>query len=263
MTYKQAEALFNRARDKEAGKPLPGVATRLFKRGENYAIRYHETDIVTIHPNNSVTLNSGGWRTMTTKAKMNEYAPCGISQANGVWYITYKNRKFKNWNGTEPYWKDGGLFIDGITVSRYGKPVNGKNRPSQNEYEKMKRKVDRMVSKYIKGFIQHITEHGLDDPSGGDCWLCMMHDADTGKRIDPHEPHYLDHFKERYYVPSLLANAIMERNYKDPGVIWHWIKGKIKRIQEGHNEDLWHARNALQLFFRKRKIMLVNYLLNK
>ena len=35
---------------------------------------YHTTDVVTIHPDKRVTLNSGGWWTNTTKARMNQAA---------------------------------------------------------------------------------------------------------------------------------------------------------------------------------------------
>ena len=47
--------------------------TRIEQRGEDYAVRLHETDVVTFHMDGSVTLDSGGWLTVTTKARMNEF----------------------------------------------------------------------------------------------------------------------------------------------------------------------------------------------
>jgi len=98
LTHSEATELFNTARDKEAGKPLY-ANTRLVKRGENYAIRLHYTDVVTICKNGTYVLRSGGWQTNTTKARINQYSPVGIYQEKFVWYLV---------DGTE--------FYDGITV---------------------------------------------------------------------------------------------------------------------------------------------------
>lgn len=35
-------------------------------------ITYHGTDVVTVHPNGRIVLNHGGWRTSTTKTRMNQ-----------------------------------------------------------------------------------------------------------------------------------------------------------------------------------------------
>jgi hypothetical protein len=58
--------------------------------GDSVAIRLHSTDVVTFTGDNKVTLNSGGWATVTTKARMNEYLPDGyrVSQSNYEWFIT-------------------------------------------------------------------------------------------------------------------------------------------------------------------------------
>lgn len=61
------------------------------KIGEDgYAIRLHSTDIVTFYKDGSVKLDSGGWQTVTTKARMNEILqPMGITidQKKSVWYL--------------------------------------------------------------------------------------------------------------------------------------------------------------------------------
>ena len=41
----------------------------------SYAVRYHSTDIVTYRKDGSIVLSSGGWRTSTTKERINEYIP--------------------------------------------------------------------------------------------------------------------------------------------------------------------------------------------
>lgn len=53
---------------------------------------FHETVIVKIAPDNTVTLDSGGWLTNTTKARMNEVAEeynlnFSVFQDKKQWYV--------------------------------------------------------------------------------------------------------------------------------------------------------------------------------
>jgi len=52
------------------------------------AIRLHDTDILT-YECDFVILNTGGWKTVTTKDRMNEYLPRGvwIEQKQFEWYV--------------------------------------------------------------------------------------------------------------------------------------------------------------------------------
>lgn len=51
--------------------------TTLRLEGSDYVIRFHETDIVT-YRNGLVTLRSGGWISVTTVERMNEFTPNNI-----------------------------------------------------------------------------------------------------------------------------------------------------------------------------------------
>jgi len=64
-------------------------------------IALHGTTVVCIHPDNSATLNTGGWHTSTTKDRMNKYSPVRVYQCKGEWYL--------NNNDNTPY-------VDGMTV---------------------------------------------------------------------------------------------------------------------------------------------------
>lgn len=60
-----------------------------FYRGVERAIRLHHTDIVVFRPNGDIVLNSNGWRTPTTKDRMNKFIwPWYISQSNKIWHIS-------------------------------------------------------------------------------------------------------------------------------------------------------------------------------
>ena len=70
-------------------------------------VRLHSTDVVTLTMLGAryrhalaVTLNSGGWRTVTTKARINQVAheyrlPFRVQQDRGQWYVSYDSpRRF-------------------------------------------------------------------------------------------------------------------------------------------------------------------------
>lgn len=85
-----------------------------FTRDGETVIRLHGTDIVRRLADGSVILNSGGWKTVTTKDRMNNNLPGGarIIQEKGVWYVSQGA-----WNGPRvPY-------FDGIQVPQcFAKP---------------------------------------------------------------------------------------------------------------------------------------------
>jgi len=65
-------------------------------------ITLHSTMVVRIHPDNSATLNTGGWYSSTTKDRMNKYSPVRVYQRKGEWYLN-----------------DGTPYVDGMQVADY------------------------------------------------------------------------------------------------------------------------------------------------
>jgi len=64
-----------------------GNNTYLVVRDDNgYGIRLHNTEVV-IHYKDRIVLNSGGWQTVTTKARMNEYTNLNICQKDFQWFV--------------------------------------------------------------------------------------------------------------------------------------------------------------------------------
>jgi hypothetical protein len=239
LTYQDCEKLYATARNKESGKPIANN-TRLLKDGTDYLIRLHQTDIVRITPLNIYTANTGGWQTVTTKERLNRYLPISIWQDKHIWYVGTYQRE----------WKDRKLFFEGLQCDVKGKVLN----PPNNEIEtKAKRKkLDKMIKTYIDGFIQDIKDHGLGAPSTRDCFGCLFYNAEMGTvRGGMHEnecmgfDHYIEHFKEKYYVRSLLWKAIQEKGYNNPGFIWSM--GCID----------FHFKKTLQWFFNRRKAELI------
>lgn len=57
-------------------------------RGPVIVLRLHETDILTFRPE-SVTYDTGGWRTVTTKSRFNQFGPSGVRvySDKGEWSV--------------------------------------------------------------------------------------------------------------------------------------------------------------------------------
>jgi len=237
MTYTQAKDLLSKSR--KDTKNLKHM-TDLRKVETGYAIRYWDTDVVTIHEDNTYTLNSGGYLTMTTKERINEYSPGRLYQNKGLWY--HKNDM---------------VFIDNCIVDADGMPIAVDKDMTINT-RLVKGKLDRMVSKYIKGFMSMLMEtKTMPMPSNGDCWGCLMVDA-SGKTDCMGYDHLLSHFTEKYYVPSLLANAVKEHHGDNAGFIWGMIAHDVER-----GRDSYHFRNAMVYYFRKRKPALLALMLEQ
>jgi len=70
-------------------------------------VTYHSTDVVTVHANGNITLDTGGWRTVTTKTRMNQAANqfglgYQVYQTGGVWRVMVGDNQGE--------WKSGPAF---------------------------------------------------------------------------------------------------------------------------------------------------------
>jgi len=180
------------------------IANNTYEYSENgiRKIRLHQTTIITFNANGSISLNSGGWRTKPTKARICEFSKIRISQESGVWHIHTSQGKF--------------AFADGITIFPDGK-VTGQGDAKQSLILQKKIKV------YVASFVSELLAGKIPLPSSGDCWGCCMKDKE-GKTAFGNS-HLLEHIKEKYYVPSLLFNAV-----ENEGIL---IKSAIYRICNG------------------------------
>jgi hypothetical protein len=195
MDYQKAAAMLKTARNPGAGKPLENN-TRLVQRGRDIAVQLHGTDVVTFSPSGAVTLNSGGWKTVTTKARMNEWAPFQVWSDQGTWYVGAGVLDSKP---RVP-------FADGMTIYPSGK-VKGAGRADIGPREIKLRKA---ASEYARLFVDKLFAGEIPAPSSGDCWHCGMYTQD-GKPLGEgvkDASHIIGHIKERYFVPSLAVNAL-------------------------------------------------------
>ena len=97
MTHAELSKMF---RGTKTSKKLGNNTYAIKNSDGSIAVRLHTTDILTFNTDNTITVKTGGWHTVTTKARINEYLPAN--------YIYQKNY---GW-----FWKDGTVFNEGDTV---------------------------------------------------------------------------------------------------------------------------------------------------
>ena len=98
-SFGEAEEVFERAKDKTKGKKL-GNNTWLKCNNCIYDITYyvvlHNTPVVLYEMNGNITLNSGSYKTSTTKERMNFYTPSSVKifQDDYVWYVEISDQQY-------------------------------------------------------------------------------------------------------------------------------------------------------------------------
>jgi hypothetical protein len=119
------------------------------RRGEAIAVRLHDTDILTFHPDGSVSYETGGWFTVTTKDRMNSYGPLRIHSERGRWYA-----------GTTPY-------MDGMTV-RDGLVIAGVDVDAVAAEDQRNAATRKAIDRFVKGITPERIVSAWEN-SGGDC----------------------------------------------------------------------------------------------
>lgn len=199
------------------------------KTGRNTAIltladgteicKYVSTHVSTKRPDGTIVLQSGGYRSQTTKKRIHEHTGIGISQNKGIWYMP-----------------DGSLFYDGI-VCKDGKTVS-----EVQTQDKARDKRIHKMKKRIADYVKLITPSNCPLPNPGDCMLCSMIDATTGKTLGDateNTDHLLSHLDEGYVNGSLLVNATREQ-----GIGLH--------ILQTPSLGLWHVHKAVTRYLTRR-----------
>ncbi len=79
-------------------KEFRGVARSILRGSDATRYIYHTTAVVTVHRDGSIMLDTGGWRTATTKTAMNQASnEAGLGfrvfAREGDWFVSYLGRE--------------------------------------------------------------------------------------------------------------------------------------------------------------------------
>lgn len=208
---------------------------------ETIAIRLHQTDIITLNLDGRVTLDSGGWHTVTTKERLNRFAPLvRVYSEKAVWYVRL--------NGADiPY-------VDGFTYHETtGHIYTSAEAFIEAEIDAISSAaIKRDVKDYLDGFgpeqAAQVIEALTTGETSGDCWFCLLETEDGkpwGDSTGDHE-HLRSHIEERYYVPTMVARAYKERGYRN------WQAALAIDLQHGY---LTSTRRNLRRYLLDRLLV--------
>lgn len=216
MNYETANA---RLTGRNANRRKLANNTYLERREDgSIAVKLHATDILTFHANGDAVLSTGGWRTVTTKARMNEYlSGIRLSQSRGQWYV---------WDCAKQ--AEIGLYQDGMILHANGKITGMAALSIATSALKLRRKVQR----YAKDYVAALKAGKVPAPSNGDCWGCLMKATDGTMPMGGRD-HILSHIDEHYYVPSLLLRSLETF----PASIA--MKDTVARLWQGDTTNPW------------------------
>ena len=189
--------------------------------------RLHNTDIVVIQPNLDIVLNSGGWKTNTTKERINRYLPAGygICQEKGLWTVQYSEQHTTYYDGSNQskYHKKWEVpFVDGMVL-----PADGSKPEVHADVE-----LDKLRLKQIREYArecQRLADAGeLPHPESGDCFECQFELRSEDYFKQAGTDHLISHLDERYIVGSLIVKAFLHSGYKQEhigyayaGMVWN------------------------------------------
>ena len=198
MLYTEARDLLLSGRNNS--RVITSKLRTTLEHGPNEAVvmRLVDTPIIEWRKDGDVVINSNGWRTVTTKRRFNDYLPSGwlVYSERGIWYVRYGG-----WDSGTTY-----AFADNMTLHPDG-TVRG---AASMEEIKAQATLAKQINAYAVGFVDALFAFEIKTPFGGDCWYCSMR-SQTGQTLGDtisDTDHLRSHMEEKYYVPSLLMNAI-------------------------------------------------------
>jgi hypothetical protein len=209
--------------------------------------RLHHTDIATVRPDNRVRITSGGWKTPTTKGRLNDVLQkmgYSVYSGTGLWYVRSLNPlpPALHGKGDIPFY-DNMVLPDAF--------ANPKKAEKIGEAQK-KLKAD------IKRFVERTIVDGqpLPEPGAGDCWYCLMFDREEPRTLEfnsfkdkkPHRDseHLRQHVKSNYMHGSLIVNACRANGMQDAGIgYWTGWGGRLP-------EDYKRLRQIVRRYLGKR-----------
>jgi hypothetical protein len=201
------------------------IANNTFKieyQDGSVAIRLHDTDVITFVDFDNANdfkyfvLDSGGWRTNTTRDRMHHWMPEGmrIFSTNGLWYVKTDKGVFD--------------YFDGMKISKDGTLLNPNKTVEKEKTAALKMK-DR-----INKFVRLITKDNVPLPENGDCWDCAMVTQDGKSLGDASNSDHLEkHMMEKYLTGSLIVRALKEKGYSDHQIPYVMRARMVDTIRRG------------------------------
>ena len=245
LTHAEARSMFGRCSNQSVGYKLANT-TYIQSRGSSFAVRLHNTDIVVIRPDGTYKVNSGGFRTTTTKRRMNHVLPCVISQKTGLWSI-------------------GDSFFEDFMVIGHDGAIVSKSIPLSRVL-KIKRRVDRYCNKFISLVLDMCVIEPITELRTYKKYRLPKHDNERHldelwyneiRRIVDYaksSPKYVSTFYDRLMKWAYLS--MLERGHSD--IQWCWDYRRNACAQQ----DTDVVKGNLLAFMLRRKSNITQIILD-
>jgi hypothetical protein len=182
-----------------------GRHTRLERVDDHtVGVRLHETLVATVTEGGKLTVDTGGWRTVTTKERINEIlhrVGLGVYARKGEWF-------WNDFRGTGEV-EVGAAFTEGDYVDARGR-LHTQAKPKDLKAHATLRKRILAYAKLAAAALP------LKPPGNGDCWDCHLQTQEGKSLGDATKSDHLKlHLDEGYIVPSLVFRALREAGNGD------------------------------------------------
>lgn len=215
---------------------LSGRKTALVKNSDNsISVNYRGTDVVKYSSDNVITLNSGGFKTRTTRKVMNNYLPVGLKVVetdNEIWVLKGSNGKWS-------------YYTDMTTINLNTGEVKGESL----DYNLVEEQIE--LGKQVKNYVTRYMEAVRTDSLYKQTNSYDFSDANV-PFVENRAKSYV---KSSVYSPSLLSRSIVQEN-PDP------IYLTMARDCENWAMLLWniHDTKALEQFYNVAERSLTRFL---
>lgn len=210
---------------KGTDKPVPSrkVANNTYaqRRDESsIAIKLHATDVVTHHRDGRIVLNTGGWHTVTTKQRMNDFTPryVQVFSDKGRWMVAHLRKPGleygPSYDTPTPYADD--MVLTPVLGGLDGEYVaSGGTSPAQRQREDAhNRQIEKLMDKWLRGLTEELRAERLKWPFDHDtCALCLPLGRSYGTRPTSigeqmgDTQHLIEHLFEKQYPADLFKHA--------------------------------------------------------
>lgn len=177
--------------------------TVAIRRGGGIAVRLHKTDVLTFHDDReTVTYDTGGWLTVTTKSRFNDFGPdrWNVWADSGTWTLYGPvGWKFR--------------YFDGMRINPDRQTLeNESDGPDFDSLDRRNVQTRKLITGYVKGLTDDVVAQLLTENGRGDCLYCQMSSPFGSDHLE-------SHLRERYFMPNLLLNAYRSAHYAQPETV--------------------------------------------
>lgn len=218
-SYAEAEA-FLAAKGVDSRK-ICGNNTYVERRGEDIAIRLHQTDIITFLKAASplIVLSTGGWHSLITKQRLEQFlpAPLAVMSFKGQWRISFGGDR---WARNRAETRNSVIFTDGLRLIWNGvgwEALNAVTPEQEKQTDDASRKLDKAVKTYVAKLMDKVPDWAKELretqtlKTSSDPWCCLMGigAGDTD--------HLWLHLQEHYVFPTIIVRAFEDSGRYDDG----------------------------------------------